>query len=239
MNSKRLNLFYILWLTALGLLLGFLGKLDYFNTLNLLVSQYIQGYQPEWFILLSKCIYYFEFTVIVIGLFLFFFLKKHKKNNQAKLILLCSFSWVITSILKSFYSIPRPILEEVSVYAMHPGFISIIKNIFKLDVTSTINSSYPSGHVFTYVSFFGALYYLRKNIFKKFFLQNTVKIGCIVLIGLVGISRISLGAHWFSDTIGGYLLGFAWLMTTIKIFPATGKTQPILQPKKAKNVMMS
>jgi membrane-associated phospholipid phosphatase len=35
----------------------------------------------------------------------------------------------------------------------------------------------------------------------------------------MGISRIYVGAHWFSDTLGAYLIGSVWLLFIVKIRP--------------------
>ena len=39
-----------------------------------------------------------------------------------------------------------------------------------------------------------------------------------LLAGLMGVSRIYQGQHWFSDVMGAYLLGSVWLALTIKFY---------------------
>jgi undecaprenyl-diphosphatase len=40
----------------------------------------------------------------------------------------------------------------------------------------------------------------------------------------MGMSRIYLGHHWFSDVMGAYLLGSLWLALTIRFY-RWGKTR--------------
>ncbi|MBV8091737.1 MAG: phosphatase PAP2 family protein [Acetobacteraceae bacterium] len=43
-----------------------------------------------------------------------------------------------------------------------------------------------------------------------------------VLIGLVGCSRIFLGAHFLSDVVAGFLVGGAWLLLGIILAESRG-----------------
>ena len=72
--------------------------------------------------------------------------------------------------------------------------------------------SYPSGHVLSYTLFFGFLIILMNT------LKGIPKATRIIftylsafLIVTIAPSRIYLGAHWFTDTVGGFLLGLICL----------------------------
>jgi membrane-associated phospholipid phosphatase len=46
--------------------------------------------------------------------------------------------------------------------------------------------------------------------------QRVAVIGCsVLLILLIGLSRMYLGVHYFSEVIGGYAAGMVWLAACI------------------------
>jgi undecaprenyl-diphosphatase len=80
------------------------------------------------------------------------------------------------------------------------------------------HESFPSGHVFFFVSFFGFLFFLSYALVQKSLLRRT----CYLLLGaplvLIGLSRVFQGAHWPSDVVGAYLAGGVWLMLMIEVY---------------------
>lgn len=94
--------------------------------------------------------------------------------------------------------------------------------------------SFPSGHTFTSLCFFGMLIYIVYKKIKSFILK-WVLIGLMILIVLlVGFSRIYLKLHYASDVIAGLCLGTIWLlMAKWLLFKTQKKMDNIkLTPKK-------
>src|SRR6266851_8457071 len=80
--------------------------------------------------------------------------------------------------------------------------------------------SFPSGHVVSYMALFGFLLYLAWIALRSPVLRwGTVSL-CLLLLVLIGPSRIYLGAHWASDVLGAYLLGGVWLSVVLRAYVA-------------------
>ncbi|BFT65056.1 VTT domain-containing protein [Pseudomonas moorei] len=70
--------------------------------------------------------------------------------------------------------------------------------------------SFPSGHSTVNVVLYGFLAFLIARDLHPAW-RLVVALGAAILIFLIASSRLYLGAHWFSDVIGGLAFGSAWL----------------------------
>ena len=84
-------------------------------------------------------------------------------------------------------------------------------------VTPPHDPIFPSGHTFCSVFFYGIIVYLLKNIKNKN-LRLFLRILLIILIILIGLSRLYLGVHFLSDVLAAYLLGLLVLIMFIKYY---------------------
>jgi len=77
--------------------------------------------------------------------------------------------------------------------------------------------SYPSGHALSATLVYGlAAAYMHSTLAPKHrYIPWAIAIPLIILIGL---SRLYLGVHWFSDILGGFALGIAGVTAGIFIF---------------------
>jgi len=113
-------------------------------------------------------------------------------------------------------------------------FVWIIKNIVDrprpLLVDALVNEStysFPSGHTFVAISFYGLLTYFILQSEKKKFLKIISFIVGLTLILWIGISRIYLGAHWPSDVFASLTVGTAWLTIIITSLKIKKKFHPL------------
>jgi undecaprenyl-diphosphatase len=101
----------------------------------------------------------------------------------------------MSTAIKATMRRSRPLPPQVRVVAAHLG-----------------GSSFPSGHVLTYVGLYGFLAYLCYAVLRPPVLRVPLTAFFGGLIGLVGPSRIYQGHHWPTDVIASYLLGIAYLL---------------------------
>jgi len=72
--------------------------------------------------------------------------------------------------------------------------------------------SFPSGHAFMSVIFYGMICYFIYQMCNNKWQKIILLITTTILIFLIGYSRIYLGVHWISDVLGGWLSGGAILV---------------------------
>ena len=78
--------------------------------------------------------------------------------------------------------------------------------------------SYPSGHTLIVTSVYGFLFYLWFRSARGGLERSVAAIAGLFWVGMVGIARLILGAHWPSDIIAGLAIGACWLITVIVAF---------------------
>ena len=96
---------------------------------------------------------------------------------------------------KNFYDRPRPPFKDSWVYES--------------------NQSFPSGHSTGSLVIYGLLAYLLLLVLSGRRTRGAVVAGTVLLVLAIGFSRVYLGAHYFSDVVGGYCVGAAWLIVCI------------------------
>jgi undecaprenyl-diphosphatase len=91
--------------------------------------------------------------------------------------------------------------------------------------------SFPSGHATVNAVVYGflAVMTMRGN---GPILRSAIAAACTLLVGLIALSRLYLGAHWFTDVAGGLGFGIAWVgllgIAYVRHRPAGGLSRGLL-----------
>ena len=101
-------------------------------------------------------------------------------------------------------------------------FNYIIKHIIKRDRPNVLRLisqggySYPSGHTMISLCCYGYLFYYVYKYVKNKYLRISLLVLLSLIIISIPISRIYVGVHYFSDIVGGLLLGGVILFIVIR-----------------------
>lgn len=77
--------------------------------------------------------------------------------------------------------------------------------------------SFPSGHAILAVSLYGFLIYFFWKQFKSWGTKAGALFLGLLIILLIGFSRLYLGVHYLSDVLAGYMIGIFWLVISIDL----------------------
>ncbi|NLX10622.1 MAG: phosphatase PAP2 family protein [Chloroflexi bacterium] len=102
---------------------------------------------------------------------------------------------IVKTALKLIFARPRPIFE--SPLAVEDSF------------------AFPSGHAMMSIIAYGLIVYLLWKALRSPAARGLLVAGMVLLVGLIGLSRLILAVHYFSDVVGGWLLGGLWLLFCI------------------------
>ena len=143
-------------------------------------------------------------VAVIFSLTILFLLQKRSYLTSLLIFVLGgeTFVWIIKKIVER----PRPPLAEALV--------------------SEASYSFPSGHSFVAIAFYGLItFFLFESLKKRWAKIIAISLG-IILIILIGISRIYLGAHWPSDVLASYASSLAWLSIIITVTHIKRKFNP-------------
>lgn len=123
----------------------------------------------------------------------FLFIRKHKWYSiKVPAIALTSLGLMFG--LKYFFGRPRP----------------DVPLLFEAD-----GLSFPSGHALFSITFYGLLVYIIYKGIKHPTLRWSLISFLVVLMILIGFSRVYLRVHYATDVIAGFAVGFMWLAFAI------------------------
>jgi undecaprenyl-diphosphatase len=103
-------------------------------------------------------------------------------------------------LLKDLFARPRPSFE-------HPLVVET-------------SYSFPSGQAMESLVVYGMLAYFALLTLRSKRMRVVSVGGAVVLVTLIGFSRVYLGAHYVSDVVGGFAAGGAWLSAVITVWEA-------------------
>jgi len=213
-EENHLRKITIIALLAFGIVAGMGAGMAYFFG-DLRITQFIQRFDDPYFHWLMVAVswpgYFGRQWVVAIGVAALLLRFRFKVEAACLLISLGSI-WLLTNAIKIIVGRPRPSPDMIHVY-YYPT-----------------TCSFPSGHVTSYMALYGFLFYLVYTLMRSSPLRSALLIVLGAAPGLVGLSRVYLGAHWASDVFGGYCLGFIWLALTIYFYRRLRVGQTLVSP---------
>jgi undecaprenyl-diphosphatase len=108
----------------------------------------------------------------------------------------------LSTVLKAMMNRPRPVAGTD----------------LRVVVAPLGGSSFPSGHVITFVGTYGFMAYLAHTLIRDPVLRWAAAGGLVGLVVLVGPSRIYEGHHWPTDVTASYLLGTTYLIVVVTAY---------------------
>ncbi len=103
-------------------------------------------------------------------------------------------SWLVMNLAKLLFARERP--------------------PFPARIVEEVTYSFPSGHAMLSATLATVVAAVVGRLYGRTIPWVYVALGAVVLFS--GLSRVYLGAHWFTDVLAGWLVGWGWAMLWIR-----------------------
>jgi undecaprenyl-diphosphatase len=104
--------------------------------------------------------------------------------------------------------------------------------VFEVEVAAAVGKSFPSGHALGSIVGCGVLLLVLLPLVRVRAMRWVCWLAAALVVLAVGCARVSLGVHYLSDVLAGWVLGLAWLAATTAAFQAWRRERgaPPVQP---------
>jgi undecaprenyl-diphosphatase len=79
-------------------------------------------------------------------------------------------------------------------------------------MASDPSPSFPSGHSMLSAAIYLTLAMVATAVIPRWRVRAYVITSSLVLVGLIGVSRMYLGVHYLTDVVSGWALGLTWAL---------------------------
>ena len=141
------------------------------------------------------------------------FLGKHQFLIPANLFLIVYF---LFAMHQSWFSV-----QVVTIALSSLVLMILLKTLFRRKrplsplLKAAKGLSFPSGHAIMAVTFYGLLLYILLQTIDVSWLRYLCASLLIILIILIGYSRVYLRVHYASDVLAGFIIGVVWLLISL------------------------
>ena len=195
-NSLKLLLFCMMCLIAFMLVLLFR---DRFATIDSVINLWVPSIQSNSLTYVAFAVSFvfdtYSLLVMTLAISAFLFIRSYRGESLLLLVAMGG-DTVLVATFKSLVHSPRPLNGLVA----DSGF------------------SFPSGHTAGSIVFCGLIAYFAWQRWKNPKPRALVVTLCVTTSSVVGFDRLYLNVHWFSDVLGGVMLGLSWLTFSILMF---------------------
>jgi len=175
------------------------------------VIQWLHSHARPWLdwvmIIITHCGDPAPLIAISLGVSFFSFRRFRRRREALAMLLALGLGQALNSIFKLLFQRARPQLWELLV--------------------PTHGYSFPSGHTMGSTVVYGTAAFLLAAAFPRY--QWAIRSLAVLLILLIGVSRVYLGAHWPSDVLAGFAAG-AVIVFIVAYWQARDKTPFAAQP---------